>query len=88
MKFRKKPVVVDAVQLEQGMNYLHWIQEAEDSGKLYFFNSRGGELMAGIHTLEGLMIARNRDWLIRGVQGEIYPCKPDIFELTYEQVEA
>lgn len=40
-----------------------------------------------IPTLEGLMLAREHDWIIRGVQGELYPCKPDIFEATYEPVE-
>lgn len=40
-----------------------------------------------IPTLEGLMIASEGDWIIRGVKGEIYPCKPDIFEATYEAVE-
>ena len=39
-----------------------------------------------IHTLEGKMIAQVNDWIIRGVQGEYYPCKPDIFEKTYEPV--
>ena len=40
-----------------------------------------------IHTLEGVMHADPGDWIIRGVQGEFYPCKPDIFEQTYEAVE-
>jgi hypothetical protein len=39
-----------------------------------------------IHTLEGEMLARVGDWLIEGIEGELYPCKPDIFELTYEPV--
>jgi hypothetical protein len=45
------------------------------------------EIGLAIPTLEGLMIARQGDWIIKGVQGEIYPCKPDIFDATYEPVE-
>jgi hypothetical protein len=41
-----------------------------------------------IHTLEGDMVADPGDWIITGVKGEVYPCKPDIFEATYEKVEA
>ena len=59
MKFRKKPVVIDAYQTDQ-------------------------ELI--IHTLEGDMKASPGDWIITGVNGEQYPCKPDIFEKTYEPV--
>ena len=59
MKFRKKPVVVDAYQTDREMN---------------------------IETLEGVMHAEPGDWIITGVNGERYPCKPDIFENTYEPV--
>ena len=40
-----------------------------------------------IETLEGVMKADKGDWIIRGVKGELYPCKPDVFEMTYEKVE-
>ncbi|EEG24790.1 hypothetical protein EIKCOROL_00563 [Eikenella corrodens ATCC 23834] len=45
-----------------------------------------GELFAKINTLEGVMTASQGDWIIRGIHGELYPCKPDIFEQTYEAV--
>ena len=82
MKFRKKPVVIEAVQWT-GLN----TQEVYD-----FCNSgsrdchvMGDNLL--INTLEGVMTASNGDWIIRGVNGEHYPCKPDIFAQTYEVVE-
>ena len=60
MKFRKKPVVIEAVQLTETTK---------------------------IKTLEGTMTGNPGDWLITGVNGEQYPCKPDIFEKTYEPVD-
>ena len=58
-KYRKRPVVVEAVQLTE---------------------------RAEIDTLEGVMVGQPGDWLITGVAGEQYPCKPDVFEATYEAV--
>lgn len=77
-KFRKKPVIIEAVQLTPLS-----LSEVEEfvGGDLEF---RGGEVI--IATLEGAMHASPGDWIIRGVQGEFYPCKPDIFEQTYEEV--
>ena len=81
-KFRKKPVVIEAIQN---------LPENE-TGILDFFNSTevqfrvDGYFTFAIITLEGEMTASPGDWLIRGVQGEVYPCKPDIFEQTYERV--
>ena len=60
MKFRKKPVVIEAYQTDKEMD---------------------------IETLEGTMHANVSDWIITGVNGEQYPCKPDIFEKTYEQID-
>jgi hypothetical protein len=79
-KFRKKPVVIEAVQLKL-LNF----DEVEtfvggDIGK----NEKGETVIA---TLEGAMICSLNDWIIKGVNGEFYPCKPDIFEKTYESVE-
>lgn len=82
MKFRKKPIVTDAWQLIQGGVMPSWLIEAIGRGKVVFFN--GG---AAIVTLEGTMTANNGDWIINGVQGELYPCKPDIFAATYEVAE-
>ena len=75
-KFRKKPIVVEAVQYT-GLNF----DEMEDfvGGDAEFRN--GGLLIA---TLECAMTASLNDWIIKGTKGEFYPCKPDIFEATYE----
>lgn len=78
MKYRKKPVVIDAIELtyENRFDVAEWC--------------RGKVAGAGvvIQTLEGQMFATTGDWVIRGVQGEFYPCKPDIFAATYEAVES
>ena len=80
MKFRKKPVVIEATQwfkmgdhpaVEQALTFK--MEDCIDKGF--------------IHTLEGGHIVTPGDWIITGVKGEHYPCKPDIFEMTYEPVE-
>jgi len=77
-KFRKKPVVIEAIRFAH-TNF----EEIEDfvGGDAEF---RNGELI--IATPEGAMMVRPNDWIIKGVNGEFYPCKPDIFEKTYEEV--
>lgn len=79
-KFRKKPVEIEAIQLTPLSLF-----EVEEfvGGDL---EVRGGEVI--IATLEGAMRASVGDWIIRGVKGEFYPCKPDIFEQTYEAVQS
>lgn len=82
-KFRKKPVVIEAMQLVCFADLIDaatWIRA--NGGTC----SRGDDTIT-IQTLEGNMVAGWRDWIIRGVKGEFYPCKPDIFEATYEQDE-
>lgn len=79
MKFRKKPVVIDAVEWT-GFNHEEIEEFAATSKNKIEFD--GGIIR--IETLEGEMIASRFDWLIRGVEGELYPCKPGIFEKTYE----
>ena len=78
-KFRKKPVVIEAVQYDgkNPFNVLMFAGEIEcrEDEELY------------ITTLEGRMHVSPGDWVIKGVNGEFYPCKPDIFEKTYELVE-
>jgi hypothetical protein len=89
-KFRKKPVVIEAVQIKKGMGCPIWLVEAIASNKVIVANlSFGVELpaFAKIETLEGIMRGDDGDWIIRGVKGELYPCKADIFEATYEPVE-
>ncbi len=83
MKFRKKPVVIEAEQWLPGDNHTGHIP-AGINQCVYLPN--GTQAYAVIKTLEGDMRAQPGDWIIRGVKGEYYPCKPDIFEQTYEQV--
>lgn len=86
-KFRKKPVVVEAMQLPplrhdadpEWVDELHKLLDGND-----WESGRDGTLT--ITTLEGDMTAQPGDWIIRGVKGECYPCKPDIFAATYEAV--
>ena len=88
-RFRKKPVVIDAEQFKMddagvadfaaGHPVLFMEYEVQHDGGGYFLN---------IPTLEGTHRANEGDWIITGVKGERYPCKPDIFEATYEAVEA
>jgi hypothetical protein len=90
MKFRKKPVVIEAWEVSEliddaGNNWNHLpkpVIAAYDDGTIVFGNKH-----IQVRTLEGRMTAESTDYLIRGVQGELYPCKPDIFAATYEPVE-
>jgi len=81
-KYRKKPVVIDAWQLTKE-NVEAGIPDWIDLDMVHIFD--GDVLFAKIHTLEGMMQASYGDYIIKGVQGEFYPCKPDIFEQTYEE---
>jgi len=91
MKYRKKPVVIDAVQYTRRFMWPDWFHDAvsnctvttHGTGK---FTGIGDECYAEIKTLEGVMRANENDYIIQGVKGELYPCKPDIFEMTYEPV--
>jgi hypothetical protein len=86
-KFRKKPVVIEAMQItEQSENEIRiWsngqvyaspvLEPSDDNPKGCYWQ---------IKTLEGVMTANPNDWIIKGVHGEFYPCKPDIFEKIYE----
>lgn len=91
--FRKKPVIVEAIQWSGDLNELASVQALDNHGpredvRIYPCPSRIGETLhdLGIQTLEGVMLAKPGDWIIKGVAGEVYPCKPDIFAATYEQV--
>ena len=97
MKFRKKPVEVEAVNWhlqEYADNPLtfdevpDWLKKAiEDSIIIPLWTGGVDYWYLEIKTLEGVMRVEPGDWIIRGVKGELYPCKPDIFEQTYEQLE-
>lgn len=84
-KYRKKPVVIEAI-LWNG----NAIQELDDfmSEQEHSYTTapqgRNGGYLVNIKTLEGVMTANIGDYIIKGVKGEFYPCKPDIFETTYE----
>ena len=80
-KYRKKPVEIEAIQLK--IHNLHEVAKWCDADLGYIFGSTEPDAL-DIHTLEGTMAAHIGDYIIRGVQGEFYPCKPDIFAATYE----
>ena len=98
-KFRKKPVVIEAIQLTPELCLHIWKAGMNvKSSELIFgrfspsgsWNIKTGTFSDGwvtIDTLEGSMRADIGDWIIKGVMGEFYPCKPAIFEATYEAVE-
>ena len=81
-RFRKRPVEIDAYRLPLGDDTPAWLADAVASGKI---RPHGGG--AKIDTLEGLLTASPGDWIIRGVKGELYSCKPDVFAMTYESAE-
>ncbi|NCD23920.1 MAG: hypothetical protein EOL90_13435 [Spartobacteria bacterium] len=99
MKYRKKPVVIEAMQLTGGTAQWHDVYQWIERNTQGSFDPLAAEVPASgvsidpatgfvlIATLEGVMQAKPEDWIIRGVQGEFYPCKPDIFAATYEAVE-
>lgn len=85
MKFRKKPVVVEAVRYDgTPESYAEIMAMAQDDSSAVERTAGGWALI--IHTAEGRMTCWSEDWVIRGVAGELYPCKHDIFEQTYEAV--
>ncbi len=75
-KFRKKPVVIEAAQ---------WFKLGDHPAVIRFRDDIS-ESIGYVETLEGGHIVNRGDWIITGVKGEHYPCKPDIFEMTYEEV--
>ena len=82
MRVRKKPVIVEAVKYLGGTAYSEapdWLVEACKDGTVYLM----GEHLY-VRTLEGVHLANDGDYVIRGVHGELYPVKPDIFEESYD----
>lgn len=98
-KFRKKPVVIEAVQITaakfNGVDWdgppfvdpPQWLLTAINAGVVKAVKTDMDYPGWEIATLEGAMRAGPGDWIIRGVKGELYPCKPDIFAATYDRVE-
>ena len=82
MKYRKKPVVIEAVRFDGTDESCDWLLPQLESGEI-------GRAFNKLHikTLEGVMTAEVGDYIIKGVNGEFYPCKPDIFHKTYEVAE-
>lgn len=92
MKYRKKPVVIDAIQYKDGEfeSVLKLFPEAFDWEAKMIKRDDSGELSKWkieIPTLEGIITASDGDYIIKGVKGEFYPCRADIFEMTYEKAE-
>lgn len=93
-EYRKKPVVIEAFEMSsefwdsENSDHPDWAQEAVETGQLTLEDGR-----VLVMTLEdgkdniAKHVADFGDWIIRGVQGELYPIKPDIFEMTYEKVQ-
>ncbi|AWB55776.1 hypothetical protein M8868_11460 [Pasteurella multocida] len=87
MKYRKKPVEIKAWQFTRS-NFENGVPKPFNHPNVTLgYSHIPNELAGKIQTLEGVMTARENDWIIQGVNGEFYPCKPDIFEKTYEKVE-
>jgi hypothetical protein len=88
VKYRKKPVVIEAVQFFAADHPSTWHPAIQQGGKGY---DQYGEQFSyprfWIKTLEGFHEVTDQDWIITGVKGEVYPCKPDIFLATYEPIK-
>lgn len=88
--YRKKPVAIEAFKI--GVDYIpDWFMDAVTANEVILHGTSSGfnhvaDTNADIHTLEGWHHANYGDYIIRGVKGEIYPCKPDIFDMTYDAV--
>ena len=86
-QYRKKPVIIEAIQFIDDVDRILEIQEFSggETIRVDYKNKENPTLK--IKTLEGVMTASVGDYIIKGVQGEFYPCKPDIFEQTYEEID-
>lgn len=80
-KYVKNPIVIEAFRLSDNV-WPVWFTEAMDNGEVVVIDG-----IVKISTLEGDMIVGEGDYIIQGVEGEIYPCKPDIFEKSYSEVK-
>ena len=84
MKYRKKPVIITAIQWD-GKNKKEILDFIDNTNA--YISEANGKADIIVHTLEGDMHASEGDFIIRGIKGEYYPCKPDIFWDTYDAVE-
>jgi hypothetical protein len=85
MRYRKKPVIIDAHQFFWMPGMPEWLHEAYEQ-KLIHFDMMNGKKFCQIKTPEGRVRCYEGDWILKGVRGEIYTCKDDIFRETYEEV--
>jgi len=88
-RYRKKPVVIEAIQFNGLGDYLkicEWIDQSESTLSAHEMVEFRTPIML-VNTLEGTMAANPGDYIIKGVQSEFYPCKPDIFETIYEEAD-
>jgi hypothetical protein len=83
-KFRKKPIVIEAFQFTKTCYTPDWFIKELKAGRAWFQD--GNEPYYTIETLEGEMKANLGDYIIKGIKGECYPCKPEIFKATYEPI--
>lgn len=88
MKYRKKPIVIEAIQNNTREDAEKMsLQWGENFDNVVIFDEDNDEIVHSIGTLEGHMKADKGDWIIKGVNGEFYPIKNDIFEKSYEKAE-
>ncbi len=86
-RYRKKPVVIEAVEFTSD-NWKEIVEFTNGKARDLCIERRpNGKVTCIVDTLEGFHIANQGDYIIKGVKNEFYPCKPDIFEQTYEEVE-
>jgi len=84
-KFRKKPIVIDAIQLtKESFGEVLAFIDKDSLGDSY--DGADGLCWVNINTLEGVMSATQNSWVIKGVKGEFYPCTPGVFKESYEEV--
>ena len=84
-RYRKKPVVIEAIQFKDTVDCLKAIADFMDVVTVSYYNE--DDPLIKISTLDGIMHAKEGDFIIKGVKGEFYPCKTDIFKTTYDEVE-
>lgn len=88
MKYKKKPIIIEAFRWTGDQNQTEdpeWIIEAIKQGIVQFKNSGTPDCFMTLVTPVGIMTASKGDYIIKGIKGEIYPCKLDLFEATYEE---
>ena len=83
MKYRKKPIVIEAIKWDGKRKTFNEIVKLNTLDRGLNYGVRTGDI--NINTLEGWHKGNIGDYIIRGVKGELYPCKPDIFEMTYDK---